>query len=133
MAVDKNIELARTQAEIEKYIGLGPNSLIYNFDEHEGKITLHLITVNPRHNQSFLFHSTEGLDKMDALKDMLDYVKNYKDKESSYTIQWSIHGEKALHTSYFSAKNVMGALDKLYYDRDPNTITVFSVMLNPIT
>jgi hypothetical protein len=24
-------------------------------------------------------------------------------------------------------------LDKLFYDRDPNSITVFSVMLNPIT
>jgi hypothetical protein len=133
MAVDKNIELARTQGEIEKYIGLGPNSLIYNFDEVDGKYTLHLITVNPRHNQSFLFHSTEGLDKMDALKNMLEYVKNYKDKESSYTIQWSIHGEKNLHTSYFSAKNILGALDKLFYDRDPNAITVFSVMLNPLT
>ncbi|MFZ6052314.1 hypothetical protein [Halocola ammonii] len=133
MAVDKNIELARTQGEIEKYIGLGPNSLIYDFDEIDGKITLHLITVNPRHNQSFLFHSTEGLDKMDALKNMLEYVRNYKDKESSYTIQWSIHGEKNLHTSYFSAKNILGALDKLFYDRDPNAITVFSVMLNPLT
>jgi hypothetical protein len=28
---------------------------------------------------------------------------------------------------------VLEALDKLFYDRDPNSITVFSVMLNPIT
>ena len=133
MAVDKNIEIAQLQAEIGEYIGLGQNSLIFNFEEHANLVNLHLITVNPRHNQSFLFHSCDGLTRIDALKNMLGYIKDHKDRESSYTIQWSIIGENKLHTSYFSAKNVIGALDKLYYDRDPNTITVFSVMLNPIS
>ncbi len=130
---DKNIEAAKLQREIEQYIGLGPNSLIYNFDESEGKITLHLVTVNPRHNQSFLFHSEEGYDKLDCMKKMLKYVKSYKDKESSFTIQWKMTGYNTLQTSYFSAKNIQGALDKLSYDRDPNSITVFSVIMNPIT
>ena len=129
---DKNIEISKIQKEIESYIGLGLNSLVFNFTESGQKTQLYLITVNPRHNQSFLFHSTEGHDKIDALRSMMLYVKNYKEKESSYTIQWRIKGEEILHTSYFSAKNVMSALDKLYYDRDPNSITVFSVILNPI-
>jgi hypothetical protein len=133
MTIDKNIEIANLQAEIGKYIGMGTHSLVFNFDDQGPKTSLHLITVNPRHNQSFLFHTTEGLDKSDALKHMLTYVKTYKEKESSYTIQWSIKGENSLHTSYFSAKNIMHALDKLYYDRDPNTITVFSVILNPLS
>lgn len=133
MTIDKNIEIANLQNEIGKYIGMGTNSLVFNFDEMGNKFSLHLITVNPRHNQSFLFHSSEGLDKIDALKNMLSYVKTYKEKESSYTIQWSINGENSLNTSYFSAKNIMHALDKLYYDRDPNAITVFSVILNPIS
>jgi hypothetical protein len=64
---------------------------------------------------------------------MLEYVENYKEAESSYTIQWSLKGENSLHTSYFRAKNILGALDKLYFERDPNSITVFSVMLNPIS
>jgi hypothetical protein len=64
---------------------------------------------------------------------MLDYVKSYREKESPYTIQWTIKGEKELHTSYFRASNVYEALDKLYYGRDMNNITVFSVVLNPIT
>lgn len=132
MTADKNIEIANLQAEIGEYIGLGPNSLIFDFDEHSKHTALHLITVNPRHNQSFLFHDTEGVDKIAALKAMLEYVKDYKAKEGSYTIQWSIKGENVLHTSYFSAKNVLSALDKLFYDRDPNSITVFSVILNPI-
>lgn len=133
MTEDKHVEIARLQNEIGNYIGLGQNSLIYEFKEGKKKVKLHLITVNPRHSQSFLFHSEEGLDKIDALKKMLDYVKNYKDRESSFTIQWTLKGENELHTSYFSARNVLDALDKLFYGREPNSVTVFSVILNPMT
>jgi hypothetical protein len=133
MTLDKNIEIANLQSEIGKYIGMGQNSLIFNFDENGHHIVLRLITVNPRHNQSFVFHTTEGPAKIEALKEMLNYVRDYKEAESSYTIQWSLKGENQLQTSYFRAKNVLGALDKLFYDRDPNSITVFSVMLNPIS
>jgi hypothetical protein len=132
MTIDKNIEIVNLQTEIGKYIGMGQNSLIFNFEEHTKYVVLRLITVNPRHNQSFLFHSCEGLTKVDALKSMLEYVKSYKDEESSY-IQWTLKGENILHSSYFRAKNILGALDKLYFDRDPNSITVFSVMMNPIS
>ncbi len=130
---DKNIEIAKIQREIEAYIGLGPNSLIFNFSESNGKTQLHLVTLNPRHNQSFLFRHEEGYDAVDAMKKMLSYVRNYKEKESSFTLQWRRTDEDDLHTSYFSAKNVQEALDKLFYDRDPNSITVFSVIMNPIT
>jgi len=135
MTRDKNLEIVRLQKEIGDYIGMGQDSLVFNFESNEqGTITkLHLITVNPRHNQSFLFESIEGSDKLDALRNMLDYVRNYKERTSSYTIQWSARGQNSLQTSYFRAKNVLEALDKLFYDRDPNSITVFSVMLNPIT
>lgn len=135
MTRDKNLETARLQKEIGDYIGMGQDSLVFNFEQSsDGKSTkLFLITVNPRHNQSFLFESTEGSDKLDALRNMLDYVRNYKERSSSYTIQWSARGDNGLQTSYFRAKNVVEALDKLFYDRDPNSITVFSVILNPIT
>ena len=133
MAIDKNIALNRLQTEIEEYIGLGKNSLVYNYEDLGKRTTLHLITINPRHNQSFLFHISEGMDKVDATKHMLEYVQNFKDRDGSYTIQWKLDSDSTLHTSYFSAKNIMSALDKLYYDRDPNSITVFSVNLNPIS
>lgn len=133
MTNDKNVALANIQKEIEDYIGLGHNTLIFNYSETtDNKVKLDVITVNPRHNQSFLFHSTQGYDKVDAMKHMLDYVKNYKEKDYSYTIQWTLKDESDLHTSYFSAKNVLEAIDKLYYDRDPNSITIFSVILNPV-
>ncbi|MFN8351286.1 MAG: hypothetical protein U0U25_07455 [Flavobacteriales bacterium] len=135
MTRDKNLELARLQKEIGDHIGVGPDSLVFNFEEtgNGSKTKLFLITINPRHDQSFLFHATEGSDRMDALRSMLDYVKNYKERTSSYTVQWSTRGQNTLQTSYFRAKNVLEALDKLFYDRDPNSITVFSVILNPIS
>ncbi|HQV73847.1 MAG: hypothetical protein KBA60_01775 [Flavobacteriales bacterium] len=143
MTVDKNMETARLQKEIGAYIGLGQDSLVFNFEEGKsrsadeleavGNTKLFLITLNAHHNQSFLFHQTDGSDKLDALRTMLDYVRTYKERTSSYTIQWSARGQNALETSYFRAKNILEALDKLFYNRDPNSITVFSVMLNPIT
>lgn len=133
MTKDRNLEIARLQKEIGAYIGMGQDSLVFNFEEDGKRTKLFVITLNPRHNQSFLFHATEGVDKVDALGTMLEYVKTYKERTSSYTIQWSARGDNSLQTSYFRAKNVLEALDKLFYDRDPNSITVFSVMLNPIT
>jgi hypothetical protein len=134
MTRDRNLEIARLQQEIANHIGVGPDSLMFNYVEKAGDpAKLYLITLNPRHNQSFLFHSTEGVDKLEALREMLDYVRTYKERTSSYTIQWSARGEGTLQTSYFRAKNVLEALDKLFYDRDPNSITVFSVILNPIS
>ncbi|MCU0319633.1 MAG: hypothetical protein MUE88_06095 [Flavobacteriales bacterium] len=133
MTKDRNLEIARAQKEIGGYIGIGKDDLIFNYEEGTKGVKLYVITLNPRHNQSFLFHSTEGVDKLDALNAMLDYVRTYKERTSSYTIQWSARGDNSLQTSYFRARNIMEALDKLFYDRDPNSITVFSVMLNPIT
>ena len=131
---DKNIETAKLQKEIGDHIGVGMDSLMFNYVEEPGKgAKLYLITLNPRHNQSFLFHSTSGSTKLDALRAMLEYVSTYKDRTSSYTVQWSARGEGELNTSYFRAKNVLEALDKLFFDRDPNSITVFSVILNPIS
>ncbi len=134
MTRDKNLESAKLQKEIGDHIGVGVDSLMFNYVEEPGKdAKLYLITLNPRHNQSFLFHSTVGHDKLEALHAMREYVSTYKDRTSSYTVQWSARGEGELNTSYFRAKNILDALDKLFYDRDPNSITVFSVILNPIS
>lgn len=130
---EMHVEAARIQQEIKDYLGLRTSDLVFEYSTVDRKIKLDLITINPRHNQAFLFHSETGTDKLDALKKMLDYVQNYKEKENSYTIQWVAKGERELHTSYFRAGNIMDALQKLYYGRDMNTITVFSVVLNPVS
>ena len=130
---DVHVEAARVQQQIKDYLGLRSSDLIFEYSVKEGKTKLDLITINPRHNQSFLFHSETGADKIDALKKMWEYVQNYKEKENSYTIQWVTKNDSELHTSYFRAGNILDALEKLYYGRDRNTITVFSVVLNPIS
>ena len=130
---EMHVEAARIQQEVKDYLGLRTSDLVFEYSTRDGKIKLDLITINPRHNQAFLFHSETGTDKLDALRKMLDYVQNYKEKENSYTIQWVAKNDKELHTSYFKASNIMDALQKLYYGRDMNTITVFSVVLNPVS
>ena len=130
---DAHVEAARVQQQIKDYLGLRTSDLIFEYSIHDGKTKLDLITINPRHNQSFLFRSETGADKVDALKKMWDYVQNYKEKENSYTIQWLTKNDRELHTSYFRASNILDALEKLYYARDRNTITVFSVVMNPIS
>jgi hypothetical protein len=130
---EMHVEAARIQQEIKDYLGLRTSDLVFEYTSIDGKVKLDLITINPRHNQAFLFHSETGSDKVEALKKMLLYVQSYKEKENSYTIQWVVKGGKELHTSYFKAGNIMDALQKLYYGRDMNTITVFSVVLNPIS
>ncbi len=129
---DIHVESVKLQKKIENHLGIQGSELSFEFAATEGKTKLDMITINPRHNQSFLFHSEIGIDKLDALRKMLEYVKSYKDKYNSYTIQWIAKGETELHTSYFTASNMYDALDKLYYGRDINTITVFSVVLNPV-
>ncbi len=133
MTTDKQKEIDRLKAEIGRYIGLGNNSIAFQFEESNASWFLRLITTNPNHNQSFLFHTSVGDTQLEAIQQMLNYVKAFKDDESSYTIQWTLLGEQSLHTSYFRAKNIIGALDKLYFGRDPNSITVFSVIMNPIS
>jgi predicted ATP-grasp superfamily ATP-dependent carboligase len=130
---EMHVEAARVQQEIKDYLGLRTSDLVFEYSTVDGKIKLDLITINPRHNQAFLFHSESGIDKLDALRKMKNYVQNSKEKDNSYTIQWVAKGDQELHTSYFRAGNIMDALQKLYYGRDMNTITVFSVVLNPIS
>ena len=124
-------EVARLQREIQQYLGLEAAQLQFEFRELEGQTRLDLVTVNPRHQQSFLFRYETGRDEVECLQKMLDYVRSYRDTESSYTLQWRTRGDRELQTSYFRAHNVYEALDKLYFGRDLNTITVFSVVLNP--
>lgn len=128
-----HVESARLQQQIENHLGISGGSLLFEFRQIESKVRLDLITVNPRHHQSFLFHSEIGYDRVEALRNMLAYMQDFRDLESSYTVQWMTRNEEELNTSYFRARNMYEALDKLYYGRDRNTITVFSVVLNPVS
>ncbi len=128
-----HIESAKIQKKIQNHLGVKDENLVFDFNNIDGNVKLDLITINPTHRQSFLFCAITAHNKLEALNKMLAYVKHYKEKENSYTIQWTAKGDAELQTSYFSATNVYDALDKLYFGRDMNTMTVFSIVLNPIT
>ncbi len=132
LSTDTRVELARLQREIENLLNLRETELLFEFREVDQQTRLDLVTVNPRHRQSFLFRTETGHDRVEALRKMLDYVRDYRERDSSFTIQWRALGEPELNTSYFRAKHVYEALDKLYFGRDMHTITVYSVVLNPI-
>lgn len=130
---DQNVETARYQKDIAVRLGLDPQNLIFNYKQKNETVRLDLVTVNSKHDQSFLFHSIIGTDKIDALKKMLEYIDQHYHNESSLTIQWIKIGENKLHTSYFRAKNMYDALDKFYYGRDMGSYKIFSITLNPVS
>lgn len=130
---DLNVELARYQVDIATRLGLDPQNLVFNYTQKNETVRLDLVTVNPKHEQSFLFHTIVGTDKIDALKKMLEYIDKHYSQESSMTIQWVKVGENKLHTSYFRAKNMYEALDKFFYGRDMGSYKIFSITLNPVS
>ncbi len=130
---DQNVETARYQKDIAARLGLDGENLIFNYKQKNETVRLDLVTVNPKHDQSFLFHTVTGTDKIDALKKMLDYIDQHYHNESSLTIQWIKIGDNKLHTSYFRAQNMYEALDKFYYGRDLGQYKIFSITLNPVS
>jgi hypothetical protein len=126
-------EFQELRDKIARYISIGKENLSFEFQKKRNAVCLRLLTYNPMHEQHFLFHEVSSDSEGEALREMLKYVRYHKEEESSYTIQWSLIGEHKLHTSYFRAEDVLGALNKFYYNRDPNGVVVFSVILNPIS
>lgn len=130
--VDLNIETARLQKEISTRLAMPLDNLVFDFS-HEGEQTrLDLITINPRHDQSFLFHSISGESKVHALERMLEYVSQKLRQERSYTVQWVKKGETELQTSYFRASDMADVLKKFAYGRNIEDYVIFSITLNPM-
>ena len=125
-------ELEKIHLEIARILGMDRDNLRFEYTQQDEKNALNLVTINPRHKQSFLFHTSVGFGEMDALQKMLEYVKMHK-RTDSYTIQWSIRNTGELHTSYFRGKNMYEGLDKFYFGKDINGTVIFSISLNPIS
>ena len=128
---DPNIEMARLQKEVSRKLGLSLDKLVFNYTEVEGGSKLELVTINPKHDQSFLFHSLVAKDKLSALNELFDYVSKHFRKEQSYTVQWA-QQQGELHTSYFRARDMFEVLEKFYHGRHRDDYIIFSVTLNPI-
>lgn len=132
-STDENIKVANLQQDIINHLGIAQQNAVFNYKEKDGQIVLDLVTINPKHDQSFLFQSINGTNKSDSLSRMLAYIKSNFEKENTYTMQWLKIGENELHTSYFRAANMYQVLDKFAYNRDLNQYKIFSINLNPMS
>jgi len=132
MSIDHPTE-ERLLHDLRGYFGYAEDQLEFVWSEQDGIHEVSLFTYNPRHTHRFLFHTSTGSSRIQALQALLDYTQDHRDRELSYTVQWRVAGESELHTSYFSAGNILMALDKFFAGRDPHTVQVYSVMLNPVS
>jgi len=132
MSLDHPTE-ERLLHDLRGYFGYADDQVEFIWSDTEGVHEVALFTYNPRHTHRFLFHKSSGSTRIQALQSLLDYIQTHRDRELSYTIQWRVAGELEFHTSYFSAGNILMALDKFFAGRDPHTVQVFSVMVNPMS
>lgn len=130
-SADPNIEMARLQREISRKLELPLDNLVFDYTQAGDRVKLELITINPKHDQSFLFHAVSADDKLTAMRELLDYVVQTFRKEQSYTVQWAKKGGE-LHTSYFRARDMFEVLEKFYHGRIKDDYLVFNITLNPI-
>lgn len=133
MTNDPNVLIARLQNEIKEMIDLDNDNILFDAIEKDGLVSMSVITINPMHNQSFLFHKSEGASKIECLEAIKNYALKHDQSENSYTIQWMHSGDSSLHTSYFRAAHIYGALEKLYHGSEMTDYKVFSITLNPIS
>jgi len=131
--LDISLRIKELQKKIITTLKIEEKNISFEFHQMPEYVDLDLITVNPNHQQSFLFHSTEGRDKMEALELMLEYINSQLTIENSYTVQWKLTGSNKIHNSYFRAKNIMDAIDKLYFGRSIGSVIIYSVTLNPLS
>lgn len=129
---NEHVQITRLQEQIRSHLGLSSDQLFFEYKQGD-ETTLNLITINPMHEQSFLFKSLKGPSKVECLETMLAYVESYKEKENTYTIQWAVRGEGELYTSYFRGRNIYDVLEKFHFDRDLNSTVIYSIVLSPLT
>ncbi len=132
MNAEDTLKILQIENQIREYLGQDTNHIVnFKYEQRDNLMHVNVETINPRYNQMFLFHTETGTDQLDALQKMFEYVKHYKDRQDSYTIQWSATGEREVRTSYFSGATLEEALAKFRYGRDRNKTTIFLISLNP--
>ena len=133
MQPELNSELEKIYIQIAGMLGLSRELLTFHYTTENGKTTLQLATMNPRHQQIFLFHTSTGFGEMDALNKMQEFVQENKSTKSTYTIQWSMENNNELYTSYFTGKNIYEVLDKFYFGKAITGTIIFNISLNPLS
>ena len=101
-------------------------------------VKLDLITYNPRHKTNFLLHSIQENCQphikvfIIILEKMLTYIQKRTTSIINYSVEWNYRfADKEKHQpikrSYFQGKNIEEILEKLYYNKERDTIIIYKV------
>ncbi len=105
-----------------------------------GKNKLELVTYNPKTSTHFLLHSIEmEVEELELYEWMHEHVVELKDTlkmgESRFlTYQitwWNNSGSNKSETSFFYGTSIRDILNKFYYEKYPESYTIFSMQLMP--
>jgi len=136
--IDNKSEL-QLESQIARYF-MKDNGVTchFRYDEDEDKensINLCVYTFNKDTNTSFLFHRVKGASPITALTKALNYLKEVMPEENNYTVKWRKEGDDSEkeRESYFRGTDIEEVVNKFYFGKDRETITVTDVNLNPIS
>lgn len=145
-------EIAAVQHKIQKLLNQ-ENGVSCHFIS-DGS-TLHLVTFNPVHGETFLLHSEEILNPLSPISPkrgslfvfpyirMYEFVKRLFEQKFSpekanvnkktYTVSWVKDG--AENKSYFYGNNMRDVIDKFYFGKEAimDSYNILEIKLNPIS
>jgi hypothetical protein len=93
-------------------------------------------TFNPKKGASFrLMEVLDCKTEEEAIqKAFQELVSMYKQESyQPYTLEWGKSGQVQILKSYFYAKNEYEVLNRFYAENSPETVTFYSLRVNPIS
>ncbi len=92
-------------------------------------------TYNPNHDSSFMLWTGSGTSKIDALEQLLIYLKKEIPPKTylNYKIVWRKHGSNDDHESYFVGKTALEVVQKFFHDKNNHDYVIFSMALTPMS
>ena len=106
----------------------------FRYSRQGSKVRAKLLTWNPKHKSTFLVQEIETNSIIQALKQLLRYVKDkIRNDEKSYTVKWHFKNsdDSKLITSHFYATEIYDLLQKFYYDKNHDDYQIIEIKLNP--
>ena len=107
--------------------------LYFDYEDGEEDCTLSLVTISKVHGQRFLFHRIKSHSRNNCLYEMRRYIQsNYKKNMEHYEINWRMRGGES-QKSWFYGRSFLDVIDKFFYMKDPDEISVYEIKMMPIS
>ncbi len=108
-------------------------SSFLKIENENSMVTLHVITINPIHEQEFLLKEFVDFTEERVLKNAIAYLEKERHEENSYTVIWTKVSSSRTNTSYFSADDMEEVLKKFFKDKVKKQYIIYEIKLNPIS